>query len=211
MYRIIVAGSIALSALTIAAPAAAKQYTVMEPLPAAVVANLNVSAVEVTLGADAALAMAAHDAKAETKRVAAKLPTPDAAAPLDRDHYETVPFTRMFPLVMTDVTRAWGLTGGRPVKLLVSIDQFKTANAGAAMLLGSRDILSGMVEVQDAADGSKLGRFMVKVVNGHAGLGGMMLRGGGVREKMTEEFALESSRVLAGRKSIKARAKSAST
>ena len=36
MYKIIAAGSLALSALVVAAPVAAKQYTVMEPLPAAV-------------------------------------------------------------------------------------------------------------------------------------------------------------------------------
>ena len=62
----------------------------------------------------------------------------------------------MFGRVMTDVTRSWGLTGGRPVRLLVEIDQFKTANAGMAMLIGSRDLLSGTVEVRDAADGFRL-------------------------------------------------------
>ena len=204
--------ALALSAVAVATPAAAKQYTVMEKLPAEIVGNLNVAAVEVVLGADASEAMAKHDAKAEGKRVAAKLPLHDAsvATPLVQDHYETVPFAQMFPLVMKDVTQAWGLTGGRPVKLLVSIDQFKTANAAAAMLIASADVLSGTVEVQDAGDGAKLGRFVVKVINGHSGWGGMLMRGGGVREKMAEEFALESSRVLAGRKSKKIKTRSAS-
>lgn len=205
MLKYIAAASLALSAITVSAPVAAKQYTVIEALPADVVGNVNVAAVEVTLGAEAAEAMTKHDAKAEAKRVAAKSPVhkASATAPLGKDGYDTVPFTQMFPLVMQDVTRAWGLTGGRPVKLLVSIDEFKTANAGVAMLLASADVLSGMVQVQDAADGTKLGRFMVKVVNGHSGWGGMLIRGGGIREKLSEEFALESSRVLTGRKSMK--------
>lgn len=225
MRNIILATSLSVAAVTgvvASSPAAAKQYTVLEPLPADIVGNLTVASVDVTLGVDAAEMITKHDAKAAEKRVAGKLARINAsgdasvgasattAETIDGDQYATIPFTQMFPRVMQDVTRKWGLTGGRPVKLLVTIDEFKTANAGMALLIGSSDNLSGQVEVQDAASGAKLGRFAVKVRNGHGGWGGLLIRGGGIREKLSEEFALESSRVLTGRKSLKIKAKTAS-
>lgn len=37
-----------------------------------------------------------------------------------------------------------------------------------------------------------------QVVNGHSGLAGLAMRGGGIREKLAEEFALEGARILTG-------------
>ena len=54
------------------------------------------------------------------------------------------------------------------------------------------------VQEQLAATQQQLGNFYVQVVNSHSGLGGLAMRGAGVREKLAEEFALESSRILTG-------------
>lgn len=118
-----------------------------------------------------------------------------------RAEYATLPFKMMFPLVIEDVTHEWGLTGGRAIKLKVTIDTLKTANAGMALLLGSSDQLAGMVEIADAQTEEALGSFYIDVVNSHSGWGGLLIRGSGIREKLVEEFALQTSRVLTGRKS----------
>ena len=106
----------------------------------------------------------------------------------------------MFPLVMQDVTREWGLTEGKgtPVKLRITIETAKTANAGMALLIGSSDELAGKVHVLDAEGAQSLGSFYVHVLNTHGGWGGLLMRGGGIREKLAEEFALESARILTG-------------
>jgi hypothetical protein len=104
-------------------------------------------------------------------------------------------------LVLRDVTRKWGLNperGGKAVNLRVTVENIKTANAGMALLLSSSDELSGEVVVLDPATQQPLGSFYVQVVNSHGGLAGLAMRGGGVREKLVEEFALESSRILTG-------------
>lgn len=194
-----------------AVPAAAKERKIIEPLPTELVAANHVVDVEVVVSDAAAEKMTAFEAKAAEKRADAKLPPVDLAVPVkaeDRrplsDEYATLPFARMFPLVMQDVSRDWGLTGGRPVKLKVTIDNLKTANAAMAWLAASSDQLAGMVEVSDPATGAALGSFYIDVVNAHGGLLGMAIRGAGVREKLVEEFALQTSRVLTGRKKKKA-------
>lgn len=193
--------------LAIATSAVAKERKIIEPLPAEIVAANHVVEVEVAIAGTAAAGMPEFEAKAAEKRVAAKLPPVDASVPAadaprpPQDEYSTLPFARMFPLVMQDVTREWGLTGGRAVKLKVTVDTLKTANAAMAMLMSSRDRLAGLVEVQDAVTGAPLGSFYIDVLNGHYGTLGLMTRGGGIREKLVEEFALQTSRVLTGRKS----------
>ncbi|MGH6808335.1 MAG: hypothetical protein ACREEJ_16075 [Ensifer adhaerens] len=210
MFRVVVA----LALVAIALPVEAKQRRVVEPLAEEIINNNHVVAVEISINPLAAEKMAKFEEKAAEKRTAASLPPVDAAAPLStrpsEDEYATLPFQRMFPLVIEDVTREWGLTGGRPIKLRVSIDTLKTANAAMAILLApSADQLAGMVEVVDPQTNEGLGSFYVDVLNGHSGWGGMLMRGGGVREKLAEEFGLESARVLAGstKKDLKARKK----
>lgn len=118
-----------------------------------------------------------------------------------KDQYDTLPFAQMFPLVIEDVTREWGLAKGRPIKLSITVDTLKTANAGMAILFGSSDQLAGMVAISDPATNEKLGSFYIDVLNAHSGLMGLAMRGAGIREKLAEEFALQTSRVLTGRKS----------
>lgn len=198
-----------------AVPAIAKQRTVIEQLPADIVDANYVGQVNVTVADSAAKKMAELEAKANEKRTQAGLPAfADADAPIPQDQYATVPFAAMMPAVMRDVTRKWGLTkerGGKPVNLAVTIENIKTANAGMALLLGSADELSGEVTVIDAATQARLGSFYVQVVNSHGGLAGLAMRGGGIREKLAEEFALESSRILTGstKKDWKKRVKAA--
>ncbi|RJF94062.1 hypothetical protein [Sphingomonas cavernae] len=205
---------VALALAAIALPADAKQRRVVEPLPAAIVNNNHVVAVEVSISPLAQEKFAKFEAKAAEKRAEARLQpvaldTQFAARP-GEDEYATLPFQKMFPLVMEDVTREWGLKGGQPIKLVVTIDTLKTANAAMAILLApSADQLAGIVEVVDPATNASLGSFYVDVINSHSGWGGMLMRGGGVREKLAEEFSLESARILAGstKKDLKARQK----
>lgn len=183
----------------------AKSRKVVEPLEPSIVAAHHVADVEVVIAPTAAETFAKIEAKAAEKRREAGLApveslAPDAPRPAP-EQYATLPFSVMFPLVMQDVTREWGLKEGPPVKLKVTIDSVKTANAAVAWLGASSDQMAGMVEVLEPASGRPLGSFYIDVINSHGGLLGMAIRGAGIREKLAEEFALESSRVLTGRKS----------
>ncbi|MCJ8156491.1 hypothetical protein [Sphingomonas sp. LaA6.9] len=204
----------ALALVAIAMPVDAKQRRVVEPLPAEIVNNNHVVAVTVSISPLAQEKFVKFEEKAAEKRAAAGLQPVTLETTFDtrpnEDEYATLPFQTMFPLVMQDVTREWGLTGGQPVKLVVTIDTLKTASAAMAILVsGSSDQLAGIVEVVDPATNASLGSFYVDVVNSHSGWGGMLMRGGGVREKLVEEFGLESARILAGstKKDLKARQK----
>lgn len=203
-------------------PATARQWKIVEPLAADVVDHVHVVGVEIAATGRAAEMVAHFDAKAAEKAAAANAapgappaPTPapaaasagpDAAAPVAESRYATLPFAEMAPLVFADVTKDWGLTEGRAIKLKITVDTLKTASAGMALLGGSSDQLAGMVEVLDAETGTALGSFYVDVRNSHGGLLGLAMRGAGIREKLMEEFALESSRVLTGRNSRTRRA-----
>lgn len=183
-------------------PAAAKQRTVIEQLPSDVIDNNYVDQVEVIIADTAAKKMAEFEQKAEGKRAEAGLApfSADDGVP-PKDQYATLPFSVMVPLVMQDVTRKWGLTqerGGKPVNLRITVENIKTANAAMAFLGGSSDELSGEVVVLDPSTQQQIGNFYVQVLNSHGGLAGLAMRGSGIREKLVEEFALESSRVLTG-------------
>lgn len=205
MRTFLLAAGLAAAAIATTAPftpAAAKQRTVIEQLPADIVDKNYIEQVEIIIGDTAARKMAELEAKAGEKRTEAGLAAfaADAGTP-PRDQYETLPFSAMMPFVMRDVTRKWGLTperGGKPVNLRITVESIKTANAGMAMLVGSSDELSGEVVVLDPATQQQIGDFYVQVVNSHSGLAGLAMRGAGVREKLAEEFALESSRILTG-------------
>lgn len=205
MLRLLILSFLALAAV----PAEAKQRTEIEPLPKELLANNHVVTVEVQVVNEALNKFDAFEQKAAEKRAEKKLAAYDPATQTARpseDEYSTLPFASMFPLVMEDVTREWGLTTGRPVKLDVRISTLKTADAAMAILIASSsDQLAGVVKVLDAVTAQELGSFHIAVENRHGGWGGMLMRGGGIREKLVEEFALETSRMLTGRKSKKAK------
>lgn len=191
-----------------ATPAEAKERTIIDPLASEVVANMNVTSVEVAVAPEAEATIAPFDAKAAEKRANAKLPPFDPATRPKKEELATVPLVNMLPVVMQDMSREWGLIAGRDVKVRVKLDTLKTANAGMAILIsGSSDQLAGTVTVHDAATDEKLGSFYIDVINSHSGWGGMLMRGGGVREKLAEEFSRETTRLLTGRKSQKAKKK----
>jgi uncharacterized coiled-coil protein SlyX len=194
-----------LALFLIAAPAAeAKQRKVIEELPADIVDNNYVAAVTVTIADSAREKFDKIEEKALAKRAEAGLPPYDPANPSAvqpaADTYDTLPFSAMLPLVMRDVTREWGLdeSKGKAVDLKITIETIRTANAAVAMLIGSADELAGLIDVVDPATGANIGSFYVHVLNAHSGWGGMLIRGGGIRERLAEEFALESARVLTG-------------
>ena len=208
MKKFMLAAGLPALVFTVAVPfsssAFARQRTVIEQLPPEIVDKNYVDQVEVIVADTAQEKMAKLEEKAAEKRAEAKLaswaPPADGAAP-PVGQYATIPFTAMMPFVMRDVTRKWGLTperGGKAVNLRITVENIKTANAGMALLMGSSDELSGEVIVLDPATQKTIGSFYVQVINSHGGLGGLAMRGGGIREKLVEEFALESSRILTG-------------
>ena len=193
--------------LKLAVPAAAlllaacapNPVRVIEPVSAAVRGASHVADVEVTINPLAQAQMERFEAKARENRERAGLapvPAGELATRPPQDEYATLPFAQMMELVVQDVTRAHGIENGRPLRLQIEIDTLKTANAGMAILAGSSDQLAGTVRVLDAQSGAPLGEFYVDVINAHSGLLGLALRGGGIREKLAEEFSLHISRQL---------------
>lgn len=181
---------------------AGRALRTVQPLPHDLLSANHIVAVSVEVGEVARPAVTALDAKAAGKRTEAKLPPlDDASGRPTPTTYATLPLARMFPLVVDDKTRDWGLTGGRSVKLKISVDTLKTADAGMAILIGSADELAGIVTVSDADSGEKLGEFYVDVLNFRSGLLGLAMRGAGVREKLADEFAKHICEELSGRKS----------
>lgn len=213
----------AVALLAASTVAHAKQRTVIEDLPKEIVDNNHVTTVEIVIADTAREKLAKIEAKAMEKRTAADLPAyqPIAHDPATiparptHDVYSTLPFEVMLPFVMQDVTRDWGLTEGKgtPIRLRITVETIKTADAAMAIFISSADELAGKVDVLDATGEQSIGSFYVHVVNAHGGLAGLMMRGGGIREKLAQEFALESARILTGstkkdwKKRVKAREK----
>ncbi|MCA1749892.1 MAG: hypothetical protein LC634_10370 [Sphingomonadales bacterium] len=174
---------------------------VVTPLADPVVGANHVAQVEVTIGDTAEEALVVFDEKAAEKRAERGLAPVEGelAERPSREEYATLPLDVMLPLMIEDHTREWGLTSGRALRLDVTIDTLKTANAAMAWLAGSSDQLAGMVEVSDATTGEPLGEFYVDVINSHSGLLGMAIRGAGIREELAEEFGIHVARQLSGR------------
>lgn len=194
-----------LFALSCASTVQARQVKPIQPLSLAAGQPVRITGMDLNFAPQILAELGESDAKAARKRGEAGLPPLDPASyptgPLDGARYATMPFKQMFPLVIRDVTRDWRLDSGTPVILRITLDRLQTANAAMAILVaGSSDILEGNVDVIDATHGGPLGSFRVEVQNSHGGWGGMLIRGGGIREKLAEEFGLELSRHIAGRK-----------
>lgn len=191
--------------LLLAPSAHARQVRSIRPLALTAGQPVRITGMDLEFSGQMLAELPESDAKAAHKRVEAGLPALDPASyptgPLDGARYATMPFKQMFPLVIRDVTRDWKLDNGTPVFLRINLDRLHTADAAVAILIGgSSDILQGNVDVIDATTGGSLGSFRVEVQNSHGGWGGMLIRGGGIREKLAEEFGLELSRHIAGRK-----------
>jgi hypothetical protein len=169
---------------------AANPVEVVQPLAPVQRGNVEVVDIDVALSESAAERMVAFDEKAAQTRLNEGLaPYQGGAAKPVEEHYETLPFTVMFGYVMEDVLREKGVTGAEKVRVAVDIDTLKTANAAMMWLAGDSDQLSGLVTVYDAADNQKLSEFYVDTTNNNAGLLGIAMRGSGIRERLSAEFA----------------------
>lgn len=194
----------ALCAALMLAACGPKPVDVIQPVSESIRNAAMVDQVDVRLSSLAADRMAKFEENAREKRAAAGLapvdPAADPAAGTPRDEWSTLPFAQMMELMVKDVTRDRGLTSGRPLRISIEIDTLKTANAGMVMLAGSSDQLAGTVQVLDGVSGEKLGEYYVDVINSHSGLLGLAMRGGGVREKLANEFAGHIARQLTTKK-----------
>ena len=156
----------------------------MLPLSRAIVGASQVAAVEIVLQPTALPSVAALDERAGTSGAQ------EAAAQ---------PFNQLLEAAVRDAALRSGLTGGRALRLLLDIDHLQVPGTGAAMF-GKQDRLAGTVYVRDAGTGAALGQLYVDVASSNAGLLGIALRGGGVREKLAAAFAERIAGALSGRK-----------
>ncbi|MGK2910301.1 MAG: hypothetical protein ACSLE1_10970 [Sphingobium sp.] len=201
MYR----AFILLLAMLITTPALARPVKVIETLQPDLYNGVQITGVDISFADSFLKERAESDAKAARRRAAAGLQAldPDAypAALAEPETYDTLPFKQMFPLVLRDVTHERGLTSGRRVKLNITLETLKTADAAIAILLAaSSDALEGSVDIVDANDGRSLGRLRITIARARSGLIGMAVRGNGLRERLSKEFALELAKELSGRK-----------
>jgi hypothetical protein len=153
------------------------------PLSRSIVGASQVKRIELVVRPQARASVAALDERAGQKKAEGG----HAAAPL----------AQLLPDMIMEATRRLGLTGGRELKLLLEIDEFETASAGAAMF-GVEDRLAGTVFVSDAGTGETLGQLYVDVNARASGLMGLATRGG-VRERIAEAFATRVAKALSGR------------
>lgn len=198
-----------LLALSIATPTFAKTVKVIQPLQAGLAGNIQITETRVSLNEATKIVFEKLEAKAAKKREEAGLAPPTPGAIGDRpkpDQYPTLPITQMFPLIVDDQARERGLSAGKNVRLTVTFDTLKTADAGMVLLLGSADQLAGEVNVEDATTGEILGAYYIDILNTRSGLFGLAARGTGVREKLAAEFSKRLIQQLSASK--KKRAKS---
>ncbi len=152
------------------------------PLSRTIIGASRIEAVELVVQPSARLAVLALDERAKESSGAAALA-----------------LTGLMQTAITDAAREAGLSGARPLKLMLEIDQLTVPGSGAA-LLGAQDRLAGTVFVRHAASGEALGQLYVDVRASNAGLLGLALRGGGVREKLAAAFAERVVEALSGRR-----------
>ena len=177
------------------AACAADPVRIIEPVSTQVRGASHVADVRVTVGELARAQVARFDERASEARTRAEPAIRRAERP-SQDEYATLPFARMLALVVADAARAQGLNSGRPLRLDIYVNAVRTADPAMAIVVASRDQLAGTVRVADAQSGEPLGAFHVDVINVHSGLVGLALRGGGIRERLAEEFAVHVARQL---------------
>jgi hypothetical protein len=120
-----------------------------------------------------------------------------SVAATDRGSGDATSFAKMLARTIEEVTRAYGLTSGRALKLIVEVDSLSAPNAGRA-LLGADDRLAGSVFIQDAETGEALGQLYVDIDRGNGGLMSLLIRGGGIPEQLAQAFARRVATALGG-------------
>lgn len=177
------------------AACAADPVRIIEPVSTQLRDASHVADVRVIVGELARAQVERFDERASEARIRAGLAPQPAERP-PQEEYSTLPFARMLGLVVEDVARAQGLSSGRPLRLEIYVNAVRTIDPAMAIVVASRDQLAGTVRVADAQSGEPLGAFHVDVVNVHSGLVGLAIRGGGIRERLAEEFARHVARQL---------------
>ena len=180
------------------AACAADPVRIIEPVSSQVRGVSQVADVRVMVGELARAQVERFDQHASEARTRAGLGPPPAGRP-PQEEYATLPFARMLALVVEDAARARGLSSGRPLRLEIYFNAVRTVDPAMAIVVASRDQLAGTVRVADAQSGEPLGAFHVDVINVHSGLVGLAIRGGGIRERLAEEFARHVARQLSRR------------
>jgi hypothetical protein len=177
------------------AACAANPVRIIDPVSTQVRGAGHVADVRVMVGELARAQVERFDERASEARTRAG-PAIRLAERPSQDQYATLPFARMLALVVEDAARARGLASGRPLRLEIYVNAVRTVDPAMAIVVASRDQLAGTVRVADAQSGEPLGAFHVDVINVHSGVVGMALRGGGIRERLAEEFAGHVARQL---------------
>jgi hypothetical protein len=200
----------------VASPAMAKERTIIQALPSEYVANINIVSVDVALQDSATEGTARLDDRAED-RFDKQQKSTNSPSLQSRKSYATLPTLLMVSEVMTDRLRKWDFVRGRDVRLRVTVDTVKLANKtnivfgkpspaplidlffsdSEESLFGSEDEIAGMVDIIDVASNRRVGTYYIDVVNDYGGGIGLAVRGRNAREKIAEEFALETARCLA--------------
>jgi hypothetical protein len=172
--------------LFLVACAAACQSVTDEVLPLSrdIVGASRIEAIQIDVRPTAAPAVAVLDERAKTGG------GKGAAA---------LPFDRLLETAVRDAATRAGLTGARPLKLVLEIDAIAVQGTGSA-LVGAQDRLAGTAFIRDARSGAALGQLYIDVRAGQAGLVGLALRGSGVRERLAANFAGRIAGALSGRK-----------
>ena len=171
-----------LSAIALSTAACTSGTQEVLPISRGVVRASQVAAVELILQPTAAPSVAALDQRGSGAEGAAGRP-----------------FEALIDAAVRDAAVRAGLTGGRPLRLVLDIDHLQVPGTGAA-LFGKQDRLAGTVYIRDASTGATLGQLYVDVASSNAGIVGVALRGGGTRERLVQAFAERIAEALSGRK-----------
>lgn len=153
------------------------------PVSEAIRGASRVEEVELRLQPPVRAAVAALDERARTRSEG------DAALPL----------SELLPRRIAEAARARGLVSGRPLRLIVELDELQVAGTGSA-LLGKADRMAGTVFIRDLASGAPLGQLYIDIDKRTSSLVALALRGGGIRERLAETFAEQVAASLAPQK-----------
>lgn len=156
----------------------------LKPLPENYVNRLMAAEISVRAAGPAAERIAELDARREIPASRA-----DAVAELGVSlPFDELPFDRLIETMIRRSLAGRGHVADRPVRIEVEIDTLKFADAAMTILLGDNDQIAGFIRVKDVESDEVLSEHYIDVIKGSAGLLGLIVRGGGVREKLAAQF-----------------------
>ncbi|MEM9470192.1 MAG: hypothetical protein AAF988_08515 [Pseudomonadota bacterium] len=165
------------SALTISG---CVQHTKMlKPLAEKQQGTLNIQSVTVSYSDLSAETIMAIDEKIKT----------EAEKKGNSDSIASQPLKSSMAKVTKEVLEARDSDTNDFANIYIEVDNLKFVDPMAAILISDTDQLSGSVKVVDPKTKELLSEFYVDVLKGTGGLLGLAVRGGGVREKLSAQFA----------------------